>query len=169
MGNQCDTYEYSDKPLCSCGYVIGSPTCQEAHSYPTPVIDITERLRATGEPCDVEAAGIIEGLRALVDPEFSYRDLETHIRDGTFELRAVGGKEGGDPAMRLLCAVLLNVLLGPENEEPRNYRMVQWELTAAGTFEKWRVVAEIIKPGGKSSHEIREELEAALAAPDDEL
>lgn len=31
MGNQFDRYEYESKPLCGCGYVIGSLACDEWH------------------------------------------------------------------------------------------------------------------------------------------
>lgn len=103
-----------------------------------------------------------ERLLAIVDADATFSDLEVKIRDGSFDLRAVAGEEGGQPAARMLAALMLNVILGDESEpvEPPNYRSCELALSPAGEVGKFRAVMEVIKIGGRSSHEIRRDLEA---------
>lgn len=102
-------------------------------------------------------------LVTLLDKELTFRDLELKFRDGSIKLNAVLGENaGGTPQLRLLCAILLNLLLGEDNEEPPNYRSFSWEMRPAGEVEAIRLYGEIIKSGGKTSHEIRGDLEAEV-------
>lgn len=129
-----------------------------------PSDELVEQLRAAGDPVSLDAAATIENLTALVDPDLTFRELEAKIRDGSFHIHVVGGEEGGSPTLRLLAAVLLNILLGPDCEEPPNYRMVEWRIKPAGEVESWRLIGEVVKPDGSSSHEIRQRLESELSA-----
>lgn len=109
----------------------------------------------------------VERLVAMLDPEVSFRDMEAEMRDGKMNLSLVLG-EGQRPATKFLAAIMLHAILGDEGgeaEEPPNYRAtnLEWELKPAGEFDPLRCAIEIIKPGGKSSHEIRCDLEAELA------
>lgn len=122
-------------------------------------------------------------LRLIVDHTLTYKDLETKFRDGTFDLRAVLG-EGSQPATRFLAAVMWHAILGDaggDPNEPPNYMAtefflpdvaadqeflatsMEWFITPAGTFQKLGAAIEVVKPGGKSSHQIRLDLEAELA------
>lgn len=101
----------------------------------------------------------VENQQKIIDPFATVQDLEMKIRDGQIHLHVVGSEEGGSPGMRLLCALVLTGLLGEENEMPPNYRYTEWKFKPGNGFEEYRIVAEFIGPGGKSSHEIREELE----------
>ena len=88
------------------------------------------------------------------------------MRDGTIDLTAVLG-DGAEPAMKWLAGVMLHVLLGEgvdDPVEPDNYRMtvLEWSYVPEGEFRPLRCTSEVIKPGGKSSHEIRRELEAKI-------
>jgi hypothetical protein len=100
--------------------------------------------------------------RTAADPNLSLRDLEMKIRDGFFDLRAVVGPEGGHPATKFLAAIMLNAALGEEGDEPPNYRTTEISIKPAGEFDPVRAQLEVIKPGGRSSHEIRQRLEAKL-------
>lgn len=109
----------------------------------------------------------VNRLRTLTDPDITYRDLEAKFQDGTFDLRAVLDPEGGQPATRFLAAVMLHAALGEgQIEEPPNYCSTEFTFKPAGSFDidAIRCCLEVIRPGGRSSHEIRRELEAKLAA-----
>lgn len=106
-------------------------------------------------------------LCVIMDAGLSYRDLEMKFRDGSFDLHAVLGEEGGSPATKWLAAIMLHAALGEDGvPEPPNYLSTVFEfgLSPAGEFGQVRAVLEVIKPGGKSSHEIRQDLEARIAA-----
>ncbi len=110
----------------------------------------------------------VERLRMMLDPEVSFRDMEMAMRDGKINLRLVLG-EGSRPATKFLAALMMHAILGDEDgeppTEPDNYRSTyfEWDLTPAMEFRPLRCSIEVIKQGGKSSHEIRRELEAELA------
>lgn len=101
-------------------------------------------------------------LEAIAGEEATFRELETKMRDGTVDLRAVWGEEGGHPAARFIAALLLNIVLGDgdEPEEPPNYRSAELSMKPAGEFQPFRAFLEVVKPDGKSSHELRREVEA---------
>lgn len=103
-----------------------------------------------------------ERLRTLVDPEITFQELEMKIRDGNVLTKAVSGPEGGAPAWRLVAAMLFNLLLGEDNEMPPNYRTYEFTLKPANSMEDITCIAEILAPGGKSSHDIRRDLETQL-------
>lgn len=106
-----------------------------------------------------------ERLTTLVDDSMSFRDLELKMRDGTLDLKVAFGKQGDTGSsitMRWLGAIMWNAILGDDNEEPPNYRSGRMELRLAGETDPLRAYIEIVKPGGKSSHEIRQELEAEV-------
>lgn len=136
--------------------------------------DIVERLRDdheqecgmcchtfTGVHLMVEAADEIERLRTAVDPSLSFRDLETKVRDGSVNMRIVWG-DGNEVAMRWLAMTMWHAILGDANEEPENYRMAEFTVKPKGEFYPLRMAIEVIKPGARSSHEIRRDLEAEL-------
>lgn len=112
-----------------------------------------------------EAAEEIERLHGLLDPTLTFRDMEMKVRDGSLDLRAVMGEES-QPVFRFLAGIMLHFVLGeggPEDlEEPPNYRSGELVLKPAGGFEEIHAAIEIVKPGGKSSHQIRVELEAEV-------
>lgn len=102
---------------------------------------------------------------SLMDPDLTFRDLEARFRDGTFDLRAVLGEEGGTPATKFLAAIMLHAALGENGmDEPPNYCSTEFTFKPAGSVEQVRCNLEVIKPGGRSSHEIRQALEAKLRA-----
>lgn len=109
----------------------------------------------------------VDRLRDLIDPDVSFKDLEMKMRDGTMDLRMVLG-DGTQPAMKFIAMLMWHAILGeeePEPNEPPNYRAttLEWAVTPAGTGQTLRCGIEVIKPGGKSSHEIRLDLEAKVA------
>lgn len=101
-------------------------------------------------------------LEILTDEALSVGDLEMKVRDGEVTIHAQGSTEGGSPVFRLIAALLLHMLLGEENEEPPNYRSCEWTIRPGGDFKAYRLIGEAIKPGGRSSHEIRRDLEARI-------
>lgn len=113
-----------------------------------------------------EAVDEIERLQALLDPTLTFRDMEMKVRDGSIDLRAVMGEES-QPVFRLLAGIMLHFVLGeggPDDlEEPPNYRSGELVLKPAGGLEEIHAAIEVVKPGGKSSHQIRMELEAEVA------
>lgn len=113
-----------------------------------------------GEVAELRAEN--DRLWTLADPEVTFRDLEMKIRDGSFHLRTVSGTEGGTPAWRFVAALLFHLLLGEDNEMPPNYRGYEFSLKPANASDEITVVAEIVAPGGKSSHLIRRDLEAQV-------
>lgn len=103
--------------------------------------------------------------RILLDPDMSFRDLEMHMRDGTINIKTVFSDESR-PATRFLAALLFHIILGDHNDdavEPENYMSVEMAFTPREEWRPIRCSMEVVKPGGKSSHEIRRELEAELA------
>lgn len=105
----------------------------------------------------------VKRSRLLLDDGLTFKELEAKIRDGALTVHAVGSDEQGAPALRFLAALLLHILLGENASLPPNYQAVEWSIKPAGETEPVRVCAEIVKPGGKSSHEIRRDLEARLS------
>lgn len=107
----------------------------------------------------------VERHRILLDADLTFRDLELKIRDDSVSLRGISDVDGGDAKVRWFAALLFHMFLGDDDTEPEppNYRSFEFELSPAGGFETIRLAAEIIKPGGKSSHQIRRDLEARLA------
>ncbi|HVT78425.1 MAG TPA: hypothetical protein VHD87_15415 [Acidimicrobiales bacterium] len=102
-------------------------------------------------------------LNAILEEGLSVRDLELKIRDGSIAINSIFGETaGGSPVVRFFAAMMLNLLLGEDNEEPPNYRSFCFDITPAGE-PTMRFYGEVIKPGGRSSHEIRQDLEARLA------
>lgn len=104
-------------------------------------------------------------LGELLDPTTTLQDIEMKIHRGeALATMRIGHGDGhATPGIRLLAAIALNALMGPERVEPENYRAWHLEITPAGTFQPWRISFEVVKPGGRTSHEIRQELEAKLA------
>lgn len=101
-------------------------------------------------------------LRGLLDPDLSFRDLEAKVRDGSMTLSMQMADES-QPIMRFLGALMLHVILGEGDQEPvepPNYMSAELSLKPAGSFEEIRGYVEFIKPDGKSSGEIRRDLEA---------
>jgi hypothetical protein len=125
----------------------------------------------------------VERLRALIDKDVTFRDLETKIRDGHVELHAVG-QEGGDPSTKFLAAIMLNAILGPDNQEPPNYQgtdvfiehdgpvrsdQVELSVKPAGEARPMRLYMEVVKQGGRSSREIRAAAENRAAELADQV
>lgn len=132
--------------------------------FPAPETDRQKIARLEREVEMLRAD--VENQQKIIDPFATVKDLEMKIRDGQIHLHVTGSEEGGSPGMRLLCALVLGGLLGEENEMPPNYRCTEWKFKPGDSFEEYRIVAEFIGPGGKSSHEIRRELEAEKEALD---
>lgn len=114
----------------------------------------------------------IDRLGDLLDPELTVREMEMKVRDGQVYGNLVWG-EGSNQVMKMFAALMLHWVLGEPNTEPDNYRVTEIQglagftemaLKVAGEFRPYRVFVEVVKPGGKSSHEIRRELEARPAA-----
>lgn len=103
-------------------------------------------------------------LTALLDSDMTYQQLEAKFRDGTISLTATSSEDDTvtHAVLRFVAALCLNALLGEDRVEPENYRSCEFHIKTAGEFRSWRLIAEVVKPGGKSSHEIRRELEAQL-------
>lgn len=118
---------------------------------------------ADAAPMLAQAADELERLHSICNAELTVRDLEVKIREGEVFLQAITGQET-QYSMKLLAAIMLNFILGPDGEEPENYRMGEVSLSPAGEVGKYRCFVEVVKPWGKSSHEIRRELEARLPA-----
>jgi hypothetical protein len=111
-----------------------------------------------------------EALVMLFEGKPTYKDLELSIKNGTLDIRAVvdpDGDQGG--ANRVLVALLLNFLLGDDGEYPPNYLSWEGEITLAESCQKVRFCIEVIKPGGRSSHQIRQDLEAAIVELQDRI
>jgi hypothetical protein len=135
------------------------------HGDATDVVWADPAPAPAGAPTSDESLGDeLRRLRALTDPDLSIQDLEQHLRDGRLDLRVVTGPDGGHPATRFLAAVMLNAALGEDGTEPPNYRetTIEFDLRPAGEIDHYRASLEVIKPGGRSSHEIRQDLEAQL-------
>lgn len=118
------------------------------------LVDEVNRLRSLNEV-----------LAAVVDKDLTFRDLEMKMRNGTIDVKAVLGK-GSQPVSRFLAALMLHFLLGegPQDpQEPPNYLSGDFTVRPGGGVEEITCAMEIIKPGGKSSHKIRAELEAEVA------
>lgn len=112
-----------------------------------------------------ELEGEVHRLALMVDVDVTFRDLQMEMRDGGINLSTVFGDESR-PAMKFLAAVMLEAALG-EGEfetEPPNYSACELTIKPAGGCEELHAALEVIKPGGKSSHQIRQDLEAELAA-----
>jgi hypothetical protein len=151
---------------------------------PPQTVDPLERVAAAlakgtrTRRVDVQALhDEVRRLRDLVDADITYKDIELKIRDGHFDLTAIG-QDGGHPATKFLAAIMLNAILGDGNEEPPNYRgtevhiehygdpvttQAEMGIKPAGEFRPLRLWMEVVKPGGKTSHEIRQDLERELA------
>lgn len=134
--------------------------------------DIERRARVNGNIRPSRALALVaevrrlrslnEAIAAVIDKELTYRDLEVKMRDGKLDVRAVLG-DGSQPVGRFLAAMMLHWLLGEgqgEPHEPPNYLSGEVKVAPAGSFESLTCAMEVIKPGGKSSHKIREELAA---------
>lgn len=131
----------------------------------TPVDRVKQALASGNRFRRDDVSGLVaevERLRALTDADLTFRDVEAKMRDGSFDLRAVLGP-GDRPATRFLAALMLHAALGEEGEEAPNYCSTEIGLKPANGFDEIRCCLEVIKPGGRSSHEIRRELEAKLA------
>lgn len=114
--------------------------------------------------CAAEIETMEQNVAILADESVTVREMEMKIRDGSLDLSSVLGPEGGSPAMKLMCGVILNIVLGDDNEEPPNYRGFELSFGPAGErLDRYRLWVECVKPGGKTSHEIRQELERAPA------
>jgi len=144
-------------------------------------IDIVERLRDRSyhwcagidpmpgdcQECDerAEAADEIERLRTLNDSTLTFRELEAKVRDGSLNMRAVMGDEPSVQwVTKTLAFMMLHMLLGEDGEMPPNYRTASLSLSPGGTGETYKLALEVVRPGGKSSHDIRRDLEAQLDA-----
>lgn len=112
-----------------------------------------------------EALDELDRLRLLADPTLSFKDMEMHIRDGRITFNGVFDQDGGAPAIRLFAALMFHMVLGEENELPPNYREYKFELdiTPGGEFETLCLAVEVIRPGGETSHQIRQRLESRIA------
>lgn len=107
-----------------------------------------------------EAADEIERLRVLIT-DLTYRDLEMKVRNGTIDFKSVLG-EGSEVAMRWLATMMWHAILGDANEDPENYRSAALSIKPSGELQPISAYIEVIKPGGKSSHTIRQELESEI-------
>lgn len=143
------------EPIMPAVEVVGPP---ELDDY----LNLIETERDS-RPAEAMLADEIARLRLLCESDISVEEMEVKIRDGQLLGHMMTKK--GDPAMRLVGALLLNVLLGDDDEYPPNYRSFEMMQKPAGKFENQaiRVYAEVIKPGGKTSHQIRADLEAEVA------
>lgn len=121
------------------------------------------RMRKDELAAEVERLEQVNSVvTAVIDKELTFRDLEAKMRDGALNVRAVLG-EGSQPVSKFLAALMLHFLLGEgddEPSEPPNYLSGEFSLVPAGGFERITAVMEVVKPGGESSHKIRERLEA---------
>lgn len=116
------------------------------------------KARALAAESDVER--LQRNFAILADESMSVRDMEAKIRDNQLDLRAVVGPEGGGPAVKMIAALILNIVLGDDDEpEPPNYRGFELSVKPSGGFDEYRLWVECVKPGGRTSHEIRAELE----------
>lgn len=141
------------------------------HGRPDDALSRVQGALASGNRTrreDVKSlATEVERSRLLLHKDLTYRDLEAHIRDGKFDLHMVSNPEedtSTSAALRFVAALWLHILLGEDNVEPPNYRSCEFSITPADTFETWRMFAEVVKPGGRSSHELRIALEAEVAS-----
>jgi hypothetical protein len=120
------------------------------------------KARALAAEADVER--LQRNFAILAAESMSVRDMEAKIRNNELDLRAVVGPEGGGPAVKLIAALVMNVVFGDDDEpEPPNYRGFELKVNPGGTFDEYRLWVECVKPGGKTSHEIRSEMEARLS------
>ncbi len=117
-----------------------------------------------GELAELRAEN--ERLVAILESDLTFRDIEAKWRSGGWSLRALSSEDDTTThaALLLISVLCLHVLLGADNEEPENYRSCEFGFKPGGGFDNWRLFAEIVKPGGRSSHEIRRDLEGQLAA-----
>lgn len=109
----------------------------------------------------------LERLHDILDGNLTFRDLEMKIRDGTITVNTVVDTDSTAAAcQRWLTAMCYHVLLGDDNDEPDNYRAwkADWSMKPGGEFDPIRLHAEVVKPGGRASHEIRLDLEQRIAA-----
>lgn len=121
-----------------------------------------------------------EQYETILSADLTYSDLEMKIRDGTISIRTMSTPESTFSAcQRWMSAMCLHILLGDDETMPPN--SIGWEIQhdsfelqsqAAGGFDKIRVFAEVVRPGGMTTREIRTELEAKIATalkerPDD--
>lgn len=117
------------------------------------------KARALAAEEDLER--VERNFAILADESLSVRDLEVKIRNNELDLRAVLGPEGGGPAIKMIAALVMNIVFGDDDEpEPPNYRGFELRMKPGGAFDEYRIWVECIKPGGKSSHELRAEMEA---------
>lgn len=129
--------------------------------------------RERAKHAESEIERIQRNLDIVLDESMSASDIEMKIRSGELQMHWEGAAPGGvgNPGMRMLAAFALNVMYGREEErkEPPNYSTFFVDVAPAGDLLPVRIAVECVKPGGKSSHEIRAELEAELASLRDGL
>ena len=149
------------------------PDPSEGQQLEEPVATIVDRLRAAAgqarRPIPEmmrEAADEIERLWEITDPELSVRELALKVSSGRVFIDIVS-----DPtyATKLLAAMMYAYLTSNgKGEMPPNYLTTDIEglaevgVSPAGEFAKYRCIIEVVKPGGRSSHEIRLDLESEL-------
>lgn len=113
---------------------------------------------------EAENEALREEIRQLTTIE-NIEEIEVKIRQGEISL-GMTATEGQPPgfsrALKYLAAAGWVLLIGEEEEEPPNYRMGQLTLGPIGNPEL-NIFIEVVKPDGKSSHQIRQELEAEIA------
>lgn len=118
----------------------------------------------------------VSRYRTLTDKDLTFKDLELLVRDGSLELNILSpGPEDGEDAttmgmaMKFLAVTMWHFLLGDDNTMPPNYRTGELHVSPAGSAAPIVLVAEVLAPGGKSSHKIRRELEQRVAELEQQL
>lgn len=109
----------------------------------------------------------IDRLRALMDPEVTCRDLEMKMRDGRIDLRLISDpheNRTAHAAAKFLAALMLRFLYDDDAANPPpNYRSGHIRIKPAGHFDEYECAIEVRMPRGRSSHDIRVDLEDRIA------
>lgn len=124
--------------------------------------DVLEELR--------RKAGLFDLLTAETA---TFDEMEAHVRKtggvSSFTASTLASHEespSGAAATRMLAYLMIETLLDNDGDLPPNYLSTPLEFYASvkpgGEFREVRASIEVVRPGRKSSHEIREILTARL-------
>lgn len=111
-------------------------------------------LRARLEQAEAQRDEIAARWNLLVDEGLSAREMAVKVHDGHLDLTAVLGVPGPNVATRWLAGLFWAALLDGDGTEPPNYRETRLSLTVDG--ERIDAAMVVVKPGGRSPHELRE-------------
>lgn len=133
--------------------------------YPA-IADIVHGADVRGHEEMAAALDEIDRLRAITDNDVTFSDLELKMRDGTIDLRAItdpNEDRTSHAAAKFLAALMLHFLYGDDAANPPpNYRSGHIKIRPGGSYEEYECSIEVRMPHGKSSHDIRLELEARI-------